>query len=405
MRVLATLVGGAVLLGAAITPAVAGDDLAADADAKLRGLELSKMVWPEVVVPLAPTVFAGRGQAHLAYELYVTNVGRSPVVLQRIQAVPESGGAALLDSSGAALSAALVHPAKGDMPEAERATLGGGERMVFYAWIDLPKGASAPAQLAHRLTFKRADDATEVVIAAAATPVVARPRTIESPLRGVNWVAANGPSNASGHRRTVIALDGQPRIAQRFAIDWVQIDKDGNTQKGDRTDNRTYFCYGQPALAVASGVVVAIKDGIPENTPESDPNAPPVSRAVPITLDTVGGNHVILDLGDGVYAFYAHLQPGSLRVKVGDRVKTGDVVGLVGNSGNSTEPHLHFHLGDRGAPLASQGLPYALPAFRVLGSSVIEGEGAPRVDWKPAGEARENEIPLENDIVELTPGR
>jgi murein DD-endopeptidase MepM/ murein hydrolase activator NlpD len=371
-----------------------------EAAAALRNLELSKMVWPEIVVPLAPTVFSGKGQRHLAYELYLTNVGRAPCVLQRVEAVDEEGGASLLDATPPALTSALAHPAKADAPEAERATLAGGERVVYYVWIDLPRGAAAPKRIGHRLTFKRPDDPAELVISAASTPVVPVPRTIASPLRGASWVAANGPSNASGHRRTVIALDGQPRIAQRFAIDWVQIDKEGNTFAGNRADNRSYRCYGQEALAVAPGVVAAVKDGIPENTPESDPAAPPISRAVPITLETVGGNHVILDLGDGVYAFYAHLQPGSLRVKAGDHVKTGDVLGLVGNSGNSTEPHLHFHLGDRGSPLASQGLPYALPAFRVSGTAVIEGDGAPRVDWLARPETRQNEIPLENEIVD-----
>ena len=65
---------------------------------------------------------------------------------------------------------------------------------------------------------------------------------------------------------------------------------------------------------------------------------------VPITLETVGGNNVIMEIGDGLYAFYAHLQPGSLRVKVGDKVRRGQVLGLLGNSGNSSEPHLHFHI-------------------------------------------------------------
>ena len=84
------------------------------------------------------------------------------------------------------------------------------------------------------------------------------------------------------------------------------------------------------------------------------------SRAVPITSETVGGNHIVLDLGGGRYAFYAHLQPGSLKVKVGDRVTRGQVIGLVGNSGNSTEPHLHFHISDGVSPLGSEGLPYVL---------------------------------------------
>ena len=70
--------------------------------------------------------------------------------------------------------------------------------------------------------------------------------------------------------------------------------------------------------------------------------------------------YVVLDLGGGRFAFYAHLQPGSLRVKAGDRVKAGQVLGLVGNSGNSTEPHLHFHISNGISPLGSEGLPYAI---------------------------------------------
>jgi murein DD-endopeptidase MepM/ murein hydrolase activator NlpD len=147
--------------------------------------------------------------------------------------------------------------------------------------------------------------------------------------------------NNSGHRRALIPVGGKAHIAQRFAIDWVQKRESGQTWVTDQLKNENYRCYGAEALAVADGVVVAVKDGIPQNIPGA------TSRAVPITLETVGGNHVILDLGQGRYAFYAHLQPGSLRVNVGDKVRRGQVVGLVGNSGNSTEPHLHFHIATR----------------------------------------------------------
>jgi murein DD-endopeptidase MepM/ murein hydrolase activator NlpD len=100
-----------------------------------------------------------------------------------------------------------------------------------------------------------------------------------------------------------------------------------------------------------------VKDGIPENVPGL------ASRAVPITIDTVGGNHIILELEKGRYAFYAHLQPGSLRVKAGDRVKQGQTMALLGNTGNSTEPHLHFHVSDGNSPLGSEGVPYVLASW------------------------------------------
>src|SRR5678809_947726 len=82
---------------------------------------------------------------------------------------------------------------------------------------------------------------------------------------------------------------------------------------GDSTKNANWYGYGTPVVAVADGIVTEVKDSIIENVPMSP------TMAVPITLETVGGNHVILDIGGGVYAFYAHVQPGSLKVKLGDK--------------------------------------------------------------------------------------
>src|SRR5205085_8384853 len=236
----------------------------------------------------------------------------------------------------------------------EKRKLGGGLRAVVFLWLTFDSPAAVPAMLRHRLitkmnvTSEGKTSEAEIKGEGAEVKVRSAPPLISPPLRGDGWLAANGPSNTSGHRRAMIPTSGAAHIAQRFAIDWVQLRETGQTFTGDRLKNENYRCYGAEALAVADGTVVAIKDGIPQNVPGA------TSRAVPITLETVGGNHVILDIGQGYYAFYAHLQPGSLRVKVGDKVKRGQVVGLVGNSGNSTEPHLHFHISNANSPLGSE---------------------------------------------------
>lgn len=93
-----------------------------------------------------------------------------------------------------------------------------------------------------------------------------------------------------------------------------------------------------------------VKDGLPENVPQQDP-------AAAVTLDNVAGNHVVLGLDKERFALYAHFQPGSLRVKVGDRVRRGQVLGLLGNSGNSSEPRSHLHVSDGVSPLGSEGVP------------------------------------------------
>jgi murein DD-endopeptidase MepM/ murein hydrolase activator NlpD len=113
---------------------------------------------------------------------------------------------------------------------------------------------------------------------------------------------------------------------------------------------------------------------------------------------------VVLDLGNGRYAFYAHLQPGSLRVKPGDRLRRGQMLGLLGNSGNSDAPHLHFHISN-GNSLASEGMPYGFDSFEVLGTTDVDQiftDG-----WKPATgtkpQIRVREIPSENEVVRFIP--
>ena len=302
----------------------------------------------ELRVPVAPMPFAGDdGRTYLVYELHVTNFAPRDLPLQRLDVL--SGDTPLAIYKDPELAAMISFPGA-PPPEADVRPVPSGRRAIAFIWIALQKDQTVPASLRHRIVL--GDRSLE---GAAVQVSTARPIVIGPPLRGSNWVAANGPSRASGHRRALIPIDGMTHIAQRFAIDWVQLNDAGNaTFTGDQRNNRSYSAYGQDVLAVADATVAALKDGIPENIPG------PQSRAVPITIDTIGGNHVVLDLGGGRYAFYGHMQPGSLRVKVGDRVTRGQVIGLVGNTGNSTEPHLHFHVADGVSPLGSEGLPYVL---------------------------------------------
>ena len=294
--------------------------------------------------------------------------------------------------AGDALSRLVTRPGQ---TAKEPLRIEGGLRAVVFIWITLDE---APTTLVHRLACKVGESPDELVAECAPIPVRKDPVVIDSPLRGDGWLAANGPSNTSGHRRSMIPIGGGAHIAQRFAIDWLQLREDGTSFKGDRLDNKNYRCHGADALAVADAVVVAVKDGIPENVPGAN------SRAVPITLETVGGNHVTLDLGGDRFAFYAHLQPGKIRVKMGDHVRKGQELGLVGNSGNSTEPHLHFHICDRNSPLACEGLPYALTSFEVQGKGDFQASASGfKVSISPTGAGRRAmELPLQNEVVRFS---
>jgi hypothetical protein len=342
----------------------------------------------EVRVPKSPTVAHGGGQTVLPYELHVTNFMGQPVRLQRIDVLNADNGATLLSMADSTLQRAAARPGT-RIPPAERLHVGPGLRAVVYMWV--PVTGTPPRAIRHRLTvMPDSGAAAPLTLETTRIPVTSDLLVIAPPLRGGPWLAANGPSAESGHRRAMIPLDGAFYIAQRFAIDWVKLDARSSTYSGDSLKNSSYYAYGNDALAVANGVVTEVKDSIRENVPGIN------SRAVPITLETVGGNHVILDIGGGHFAFYAHLQPGSIRVKLGDHVKRGQVLGLVGNSGNSTEPHLHFHISDASSPLGSEGIPYAFESLEVVGACQSLGGGCTR---SVTSTVRHREMPVANELV------
>jgi murein DD-endopeptidase MepM/ murein hydrolase activator NlpD len=139
------------------------------------------------------------------------------------------------------------------------------------------------------------------------------------------------------------------------------LDAQGCIYNGPREKLESYTIFGKPVLAVADAVVVSVTDGLREQTPGKYP--------VNIPLDEADGNSVMLDLGEQRYAMYAHVQPGSIEVHRGDRVKLGQVIGRVGNTGNSVAPHLHFQVTAGSSSLASNGLPYEIRDFYVTGKT------------------------------------
>jgi murein DD-endopeptidase len=353
----------------------------------------------EFRVPKPPTVAVSDSGAFVAYELHVTNLTATPFTLVRVEILDaDKRGAALMTLGDSALARTLARPAPA-IPAAQRAQIGAGLRAYVYVWMPVNRNAP-PSRLIHRLTFRRpASDsgakgvADSVVLEGTTIPVAHDAVAISPPVRG-EWAAFNGPANASGHRRLVLALEGHVAIGQRFAIDFLQVDSTGSSHRGDPAQNANYYAYGTELLAVADGVIAATKDGIPQNVPGAD------SRAVPITMETVGGNFVAIDIGNGRYALYAHVQPGSLRVKVGDHVKRGQVVALLGNSGNSTEPHVHFQIADGPTFLSSEGMPYALETFDVVGRCGVDAGPPPAVKCRrTAAVTVKGGIPLQNELV------
>ncbi len=152
-----------------------------------------------------------------------------------------------------------------------------------------------------------------------------------------------------------MAVNGAFHATERYAIDWVQLDDEGRRFVGPVDQFSSYAYYGAPIHAVADGRVANLLDGLPDQTPGALPTG--------ITGANAGGNYIVQDIGGGNYAFYAYMQPNSLRFEIGDMVREGEVIGLLGNSGNTDGPHLHFHVMDGLAPLSSKGVPYEFTRF------------------------------------------
>jgi hypothetical protein len=207
-------------------------------------------------------------------------------------------------------------------------------------------------------------------------------------------VATNSCCTVSPHRGAMVAVGGRLLAAERYAIDWIQSDDEGRiVLPDDSTRLEDFPAYGEPILSVADGEVVKVVEGMSDVKPGVlDPNN---------TLKEAGGNHVIVDIGGGRYTFYAHLQPDSIEVEEGERVTRGQQLARVGNSGNTTAPHLHFHMMD--APLefgADHNLPYVFDAFDYQGF-LDAADGTPHLLSTP--EPRQDELPLAFSVVTFAP--
>src|SRR5262245_43552406 len=347
-------------------------------------------------IPVTPVPVKANNKAHLLYELHVTNIGNDGIELTRLDvfAGPTSN-APLVSYDSARLETWLRRPGLADDIPNKR-LIGGGYRAVVFLNVVIDV-AAIPSSLKHKLFFKEKNGREVSMeserVAARREPVV----TLGAPLRGDGWVALNGLGAPSHHRLSFLSRGGKAVVPQRYAIDWVRLGADEKLFHDSPVENKNYYGYGAEALAVADATVEEIREGLPEVAPFVSGNTASVS------FENATGNYVVLNLGASRFAVYAHLQPGSLLVKKGQRVRAGQVVGLVGSSGNSGLPHLHFHLVDANHPMLADGLPYVFHSFVAQGNaasfdSLMEGKG---ITKKPAGnhDKRSRELPENLDVV------
>lgn len=331
------------------------------------------------VVPLAMTIKnapysvpGADGKNHLAYEITIVNQTAGEVTIESVQ--PRTRGKRIGSRLQGEALAGLLRLNDGGGP----AIPAGGSALLFMD-VRYPIGARRPKRLSHavRMSLSQPSQPSQSFSFKGVTTAVrqARPIVVARPLRGRGWVTGNGccdPINA--HRGATLSIDGTVHVPERFAIDWVQIAPSGRLFEGPLDQNSSYAFFGDPIYSVAPGRVVDTQDGQPEQTPGALPPS--------VTVQEAGGNYIVVKIAPRRFAFYAHMQPGSLRVKKGERVRQGQVLGLLGNTGNTDAPHLHFHVMDSPSPLESNGLPFVHSRFRGQGlvtdeAPFVSGEVVP----------------------------
>lgn len=345
------------------------------------------------------------GRVHLAYELVLSNTLPGAVTITSLSA--RSGDDTLATLRGdnlkfwtRALGASATPTNKVES----------GQSVVVWMDVALDSGTEPPTELTHTVDLAVSKPVPGLVPATLTQPVAPvavsdhKPVSVAPPLDGTNWLNGDGCCGMSAHRMALNPINGKLYAAERFAIDYVQLRDDFRMFTGPATANESYPYFGTQIHAVGEGKVVAVRDGLPEQTPTKAPTG--------IPLDEYGGNHVVQDLGDGNYAYYAHLQPGTITVKPGDELTAGQPFAELGNSGNSDAPHLHFHVMDGPDPLMANGLPFVIKNFtvsqRVASTAGLDALASGRpAPLQPGFAAREeSEVsPLDLDVMNYSVGQ
>jgi murein DD-endopeptidase MepM/ murein hydrolase activator NlpD len=366
------------------------------------------VVAPLVITTIGPDpipVTGTDGKVHVAYELSVLNSGPRPATITKVETLADGPDGATVATIGQQeiVDRTLLIPNLLPDPVTE---IPAGRTAVLVLDDLYDSRDKVPADVTHRLavTLGKAvpeyqpsvsarypDSVTQIggeVRTSTASPVLIGP-----PLEGDDWVAGNACCVVSPHRGAVMGVGGRLNASERYAIDWLRVDPTKNpvvTHRGDGTHNADYLAYDAPLLAVADGTVVSVVSDNAEATPQViTPDQ---------ALEQLGGNYVIIDIGGGNFAFYAHMVPGSASVKIGDKVTRGQVIGRLGNSGNTTEAHLHFHVTRAPLPLSGDNVPFEIDRFTLAGT--LDGE-----HFVPEAKASErtNELPLAWDVIDFPP--
>jgi murein DD-endopeptidase len=327
---------------------------------------------------------------YLVGEVAVRNLGTSDATLSALRITPSVRGnePPLLDLHGRTL---LACAAAANGRPAVSLVLPANEQLTLFLWHGIGSREVEPGFL-HLMLEAPFQDPVPLNLVGLESPAPLAP-----PLQGGPWVAVFEPGFPFGHRRSSFARSSAPDtrfIPARFAIDWIRLDAKGRANSAIADDFARWYGFEESVLAVAEATVAAVRDG--QNDVLTSLQPPPGWQPT-----DVAGNYICLDLGRGSFAFYEHLQKSSIEVRVGERVKVGQLLAKVGRSGvNSSGPHLHFHVADGPDLLFAQGRPYSIADFRSVGQYESMQAAEAGLPWVPhRSRGRRSGFPLPNAVV------
>lgn len=339
-------------------------------DGQRYPLAIGPVVWHLVGSGIYP-VKGSDGRIHLAFAMQFTNSWSAPTTIQSVEAVDPSRNNQLTGTNRVLSMKSedvtdeirpLGSNSNGDKAGYSK-KLAAGQSGVMYFDVTYAKSSDVPCPIALRVHSVQPESKPMPESTLVSPPLKLRsqsPILIAPPFKGDGWVNANGCCLEVGpHRFVLNAMNGTLDPSEGFAIDWIKVNREGKAFRTDGKKSEDWLCYGVDVLAVAPGTVV--------ETMRDLPNEPPGVAPTSLKVSEIAGNHVLLDLGDGRYAMYAHLAPHSVTVHVGDRVKVGDKLGLLGNNGNTTGPHLHFQISDPPSTLDVTSLPFVFKSMMLEG--------------------------------------
>lgn len=311
----------------------------------------------QVHTQVEPIAFVNEGRHYLIYELHLQNFTSESLSLLAIEVLSndKKSVSTITSFKDTSLSSAL-RPAGIDNDEESRDLLKSRQGITAFLCVQFNEKENIPSSIFHKIVLKNG-----IVITPNTRIQTKELAVIGSPLIGSDWIALHGPHISSHHRRGLWINNGSVENSRRFAIDFRKT-KNNTWYSGDARDVNSYYAYGEKIIAVADGTIVLVKDGYPDNVPRTSAGFTPATE---INMESIAGNTVVIDIGGGQFASYAHMQAGSILVKLGEKVKRGQTLGLLGNSGDSRSPHLHFQIStSQNHLLHGEGMPFLIDSFR-----------------------------------------